>query len=105
MVTLTSNCCGAEDRLFRRVLDMQYSEMGICPKCGEMADFTNDEIIEELTDITKGANDLISITIRHGIKEEPHMSVFEFIKSQAKDNIRMMESLLGIELTNKILAL
>ena len=105
MVTLTSNCCGAEDRLFRKVLDMNYSEMGICPKCGSHCDFTNDELIEELTDVTKGAKDLISITIRQGIKEEPHMSVFEFIKSQAKDNIRMMEEILGIELTNKIMAL
>ena len=105
MVTLTSNCCGAEDRLFRKVLDMNYSEMGICPHCLEHCDFTNDELIEELTDITKGANDLISITIRQGIKEEPHMSVFEFIKSQAKDNIRLMEEILGIELTNKIMAL
>ena len=84
---------------------MSHSEMGICPQCLEHCDFTNDDIIEELTQVTKGQKDLISITIRHGIKNEPLLSLFEYIKSQAKDNIRMMEDVLGIELTNKILAL
>jgi hypothetical protein len=102
---LYSNCCNAPDRLFRRVLDMSHADMGICPTCGEHADFSNPDIIEELTEVTKGQKDLISITIRHGIKSEPHMSLFEYIKSQAKDNIRLMEQVIGIELTNKILAL
>ena len=102
---LYSNCCSAPDRIFRRVLDMNHSEMGICPNCLEHCDFTNDEIIEELEQVTKGRKDLISMAVRHGIKHEPHLSLFEYIKSQAKDNMRMMEEVLGIELTNKIIAL
>lgn len=103
-MTLYSRCCGAPDRLFRRVLDMSHADMGICPKCGAHTSFENDELIEELKQAATG-KDLISITIRKAIKDKAsHVEIFEYIKSQAKDNLRMMADVLGVELTEKILS-
>lgn len=104
-MTLYSDCCGEPDRLFRRVLDMSHSDMGICPKCGEHCSFNNDELIEELKAAAIG-KDLISLTIRQAIKDRAsHIELFDYIKSQAKDNMRMMSEVLGIELTEKIMSL
>ena len=103
MTTLYSNCCGAADKT--TLSGMSYSEQGICPHCLYHCDFTNDELIEELADVAQGS-DLISLAIKKAIKDsEPHTTLFEYIKSQAKDNLRMMEDVIGIELTNNILAL
>lgn len=102
---LYSNCCNAPDRIIRKVLDMHFSEQGVCPQCLEMCDYSDPDIIEELSQVTKGQNDLTSLAIKYAIKSEPHMTLFEYIKSQAKDNVRLMEDVIGIELTNKILAL
>lgn len=102
---LTSNCCGAQDRLFKRVLDMNYSEMGICPRCLEHCDFENWELIRELEKAATG-KDLISVTIRKAIQDKAsHMEIFSYIKSQAKDNQQMMAGVISQELTTKILAL
>lgn len=99
---LYSNCCGAADTTIR-VLQMTFSEMDICPKCGMHCSFENDELIEELTQID--GKDLISVTIKKAIADKaPHTEIFDYIKSQAKDNIRIMADVLGIELTEKILA-
>jgi len=105
MVTLTSNCCGAEDKVFRKVLDMNFSEMGICPNCGEHCDYESPELIEQLQQAATG-NDLISFTIRQGIQNKAsHLEIIDYIKSQARDNKAMMSGVIGETLTNKIIAL
>lgn len=104
-MTLYSNCCGAADRTLRKVLDMNFSEMGICPNCGEHCSFGNDDLIEELKEAATG-KDLISLAIKKAIKDKAsHTDIFDYIKSQAKDNLRMMSDVLGIELTEKILSI
>jgi predicted transcriptional regulator len=76
------------------------------PKYWRSLNLSQEEVIDMLLCVTNRKTDLISITIRKAIRDsEPHMSLFEYIKSQAKDNVRMMEEVIGIELTNKILAL
>lgn len=102
-MTLYSNCCNAYDRLFRRVLDMNYSEMGICPNCGEHCGFVNDQFAKGLHKVTKAKKDLISITIQNALNDYCHVELFDYIRSQAKDNRQMMESVIGLELTAKIL--
>jgi phage-related protein len=103
-MSLYSDCCGAADRLFKRVLDMSHADMGICPNCGEHCSFSNDELMEELKEAAKG-KDLISVTIKKAIADKAsHTEIFDYIKSQAKDNLRIMADVLGIELTEKILA-
>ena len=105
MVTLTSNCCGAEDRVFRKVLDMNYSEMGICPRCGEHCDYESSELIEQLKQAATG-NDLISFTIRQGIQNKAsHLEIIDYIKSQARDNKAMMSGVIGETLTTTIMQL
>lgn len=104
-MNLYSNCCNAPDRLFKRVLDMNFSEMGICPNCGEHCSFVSDELIEELNKAAKG-NDLISITIRKAIADKAdHLEIIDYIKSQARDNKPMMYGVIGFNLTTKILSL
>lgn len=102
---LYSNCCNAEDRLFKRVLDMNYSEMGICPNCGEHCGFVNNIVAHSLRLATMLKNDLISITIQNSLNTSAdcHLELFDYIKSQAKDNKAMMQSIIGETLTNKIL--
>lgn len=105
MVTLTSKCCNEPDRVFRKVLDMNYSEMGICPRCGEHADFSSNELIEQLEQVATG-NDLISFTIRQGIQNKAsHLEIIDYIKSQARDNVQMMAGVIGETLTKTIMAL
>lgn len=104
-MTLYSNCCGAEDKAFAKVSDMNYSDMDICPKCGEHCSFENDELVKELEQVATG-NDLISFTIRQAIENEAsHLELFDYIRSQAKDNKAMMQTIIGETLTTKILAI
>ncbi len=105
MVTLTSNCCNEPDRLFRKVLDMNYSEMGICRRCGGHCDYESNELIEQLQQAATG-NDLISFTIRQGIQNKAsHLEIIEYIKSQARDNKQMIAGCIGETLTTTIMAL
>jgi hypothetical protein len=81
---------------------MNFSEMGICPRCGEHCDFENWEIVNELAKLR--GKDLISITIRKAIQDNAsHTQLFEYIQSQAQDNKIMMQSVIGAELLNKII--
>lgn len=103
-MSLYSDCCGAADRVIRKVLDMNYSEQGVCPNCLEHCSFSNDELIEELKQVTTGT-DQISFGIRELIKDKAsHVDVIDYVKKLAKDNARIMADVLGIELTEKILA-
>lgn len=102
-LTLYSDCCGAEDQPADNGRAMFYSEIDICPKCGSHCSFESPELIKELEQVATG-NDLISFTIRHSIKTEATFyEIISYIKSQAKDNRQMMQTIIGETLTNKIL--
>lgn len=59
-------------------------------------------IINELAKLT--GNDLISITIRKAIADNAsHTEIIDYIKSQARDNKAMMQSVIGAELLKKIM--
>jgi hypothetical protein len=106
-MTLYSNCCNAQDKAFAKVSDMKYSEMGICPNCGKNCGFVNNIIAHSLRLATMLKNDLISITIQHGLNASAdcHIELFDYIRSQAKENIAMMQTIIGETLTTKILAI
>ena len=83
---------------------MSHADMGICPNCGEHCDFTNDELLAELKEAATG-RDMISKIIQVGIKDNVSQNeLFSMIRSMAKDNINAISQILGVELTNKIIA-
>lgn len=102
-MVLYSNCCGVQDKPINRVLAMNYSEQGVCPNCLEHCGFINDAIAKALNKVTRSKKDLISITIQNALNDYCHVELFDYIRSQAKDNRPMMESIIGLELTAKIL--
>lgn len=99
---LYSRCCGAPDRPLKSLSDTNYSDEGICPKCGEHTDFTNDAIIQELNSLRNvgGVAETIQLHISRGLS---HMNIFQFIKDQCETSIEDMYRAIGKSLTHKII--
>ena len=45
--TLVSNCCGAENRMFGYECDVDYMDLGICPRCKDHCVFITEEELEQ----------------------------------------------------------
>lgn len=68
-----------------------------------IATASSSELIAELYKAAKG-NDLLSITIRKAITDKASdTDILEMVKRQANDNPPMMYSVLGFNLTRKIM--
>lgn len=101
-MNLYSRCCGAPDKIFRKVLAMTHSEMGICPKCGSHCDFTNYEIIQQLNSIKNGGG-LVKLIQQSIARDLSHIDIFQFIKDQSQTNIEEVYEAIGQSLTQKII--
>ena len=80
---------------------MNFSEMGICPKCGSHCDFGNNDIIQELASIKNGGG-VVQIIQQYISRGLPHIDIFQFIKDQSQTNIEEMYKAIGESLTKKI---